>query len=282
MQPQEISVNEAIKKGRLLITLPAIVIFVACLLISIYISLIYFSQNKYFVYFATILSMLISLIYNLFTIPKWKIWAFGNVRNVNELMNKAQYNGLIIKENSWLGKLQFYTKSEREKWNEIQKKFLIPDDVKDDKNIPNEIVVYGSEFKLWLPVIFYSILLIAIVASMISDKSWLGLGIFLLMGLGLILYFDIISLSKRKIPILIINQNGIKNQDGEMFYWKDIKNERLTKSYPSRGLPIHFLTFNKIDNNDEINIDIDKMKISRKELFNILIVLRSRFNQPNN
>ena len=212
--------------------------------------------------------------------PKWKVWAFGNVRNVHELRRKALSKNIIVTENIWTTKAEIFIGADKQKWQEIQKKFLIPDEVSFNKNLPDSIEIMNSTFKLLLPIIAYSFFIFVIAIMMMIDRNFLGMGFFFLIILGLFLYFDIMNFNKRKNAILRLNLDGIKTED-HFYYWKDIKDERLFTSYGYRRLPYHYLKFNSIKNNDEFSVSINNINIKRSQLLDLIIEFRNRFDTNN-
>lgn len=275
---KDVSVDEAIKKGIWLLKIPAFSILILFICFGIYLSTIY-NSNIYILLF-TILGIFSLLIFSIFAVPKWKIWAFGNVRNVHELRKKALSKNLIARENIWTTKAEIFFGDDKQKWQEIQKKFLIPDEAPFDENLSNSIEIYNSFAKLLLPIIFYSAFIILIIYYMIIDKNVLGLGFFGLLAFGLFLYFGIVDFEKRNMPVLTINYDGIKHENN-FYKWHEIKDERLKTTRSSKSFPNYYLAFNLIKNDNEIKISINSLKIKRSQLLSLIIDFRNRFDAEN-
>lgn len=276
MNYQEISVDEAIKKGIWFITIPAI----SFILISIF-SLIYFSVslnlNKYYTYSGTFIIIAITILYGYLALSKWKIWAFGNVRNVQELKIKAVSNNLFFTGNSYLDRHQFYTKSDKLKWQEIEKKFLIPDELIYNPNLQKEIKVYKSKIINYLLLCVWILILFGSLYLVIFEKE--SLGYFGILSAGLLLYFKIIEVQKINIPLLTINDKGIKIDENVFYNWIDITNLRthLDSGYRSRTW---FLQFDYKGEN--VGICIDYIILKRRLLLNYLISFKNQSLTENN
>lgn len=276
---KEVSVDEAITKGILLIKVPIILIFLIILCFGIYLAVVY-QLKSYFSVLFVFVGFFIILAYSILIVPKWKIWAFGNVRNVHELRKKALSKNLMARENVWTTKAEIFFGDDKQKWQEIQKKFLIPDEASFDENLPNSIEIFYSQFKLLIPIILYSIFLILIIYFMIIDSSFLGFGIIGLLAFGLFLYFGIVDFEKRNMPVLTINYDGIKYEN-DFYNWHEIKDERLKTTRSSKSFPNYYLAFNLIKNDNEIKISINSIKMKRSQLLNLIIDFRNRFDAEN-
>ena len=156
---ENITVEQAISRGKWLIKYPIFFIFI----FLIFIESVYFKDtiNKAVETIITVLlGILISWLYWSFAITKWRIWAFTNVRNVHELKIKALKNGLIFKEEGLLEKTEIRNFEEKEKLKQLEKKFLDKDIYEDDFSIPKEIRIYNSTIKSVLSLILYAFFII--------------------------------------------------------------------------------------------------------------------------
>ena len=276
---KEVSLDEAISKGILLIKVPIILIFLIIICFGIYFAVVY-QLKSYFSILFVFVGFFTILAYSILIVPKWKVWAFGNVRNVHELRKKALSKNLMARENVWTTKAEIFFGDDKQKWQEIQKKFLIPDETSFDENLPNSIEIYNSQFKLLIPIIFYSAFIILIIYSMIIDKNVLGLGIFGLLAFGLFLYFGIVDFEKRNTPVFTINYDGIKYENN-FYKWHEIKDERLKTVRGYKSFPNFYLAFNLIKNDNEVKISINSIKMKRSQLLNLIIDFRNRFDAEN-
>ena len=103
---ENVSVDEALNKGRWkLVYLPMIVLF-SCVGLSFYIK----SQeilDGWIIAVGFIVGFLLSWLVWSYFVVDWKVWAFENVRNVHELQRKAIEQRLIWSEGSWFEKTEF-------------------------------------------------------------------------------------------------------------------------------------------------------------------------------
>ena len=120
---ESITVTQAIEKGRRMINYPVAIMQVAAILISI-LAVIYFNISIWFVLGGFITGFIITWLYWSFTITKWRIWAFENVRNVHELKQRAIKEKLIWKDGSVFEKTEIRTAGDKEKLQALESKFL--------------------------------------------------------------------------------------------------------------------------------------------------------------
>lgn len=132
---QEVSVEEALSKGRRMLLLPRILILAGLFffLFPIVLFIMVYREKPFAL--SGILPLLLLILVLTFTIEvflpflywskrttSWKLWAFSEVRNVNELMKMAVHTSLIPREGTLLARLQIRTKSDKKKWLAVQKK----------------------------------------------------------------------------------------------------------------------------------------------------------------
>lgn len=201
-----------------------------------------------------------------YSVNRWKIWAYENVRNIHELQRKAVEEKLIWQSGSWFEKTEFKNYQQKQKLKQLEKKFLEKDIFKDDISIPKETVIYYSKISiLFLFVIYFGSILLGV--YMIFEKEYWGL---LFLGFGIYLTYDQIKKLRDKNPQIIINAEGIKLRDEKLIKWKNIRNDRVFIETRGKNSTT-YLAFN-----NEM-IDIGELDIKTKDLEKMLHVYRVRY-----
>ncbi|TRX30150.1 hypothetical protein FNW52_20410 [Flavobacterium sp. ZT3R18] len=251
---ENISVDEAIKKGHRMVNYPSMLIMFAVLGITIYCGI----QNylpKWTIPVGIILSFILSWLYWSFAITKWRIWSFENVRNVHELKKRAIQEKLIWKDGSLFEKTEIRKESEIEKLNSLQEKFKQTDLIeifKDDLSIPKETIIYFAKMKNYIEM---GIMLIGVFGGIFlftkSENQYWGIG--LIIVCGYLAYLEFREATNTE-PQIIINQKGIKTISTKFYNWESIENEEVIME--NSGKYSHFyLTYDFPNGTEKIMID---------------------------
>jgi hypothetical protein len=261
---ETVSVEQALNKGRLQLKyLPMITTF-SCIGVSIF--LFYLKKFDGWIVFAGfVIGFSLGWLVWSYFVNIWKIWAYENVRNLHELKRKAIEENLIWESGSWFEKTEFRNYEQKQKLNQLEKKFLEEDIFKDDLSVPKETIIRYSRITIFFLFIIY--LFIAVTGVyFVLEKEYFGL---VPLAVGLYMSYNQIKKILDKNPQIIINAEGIKLKDEQLFKWKNIRNDRVFTQKRGKNTTT-YLAFN-----DEM-IDIDELDIKRKELENILHVYRVR------
>lgn len=209
------------------------------------------------------------LVWSYFVV-KWKIWAYENVRNINELERKAVEEQLIWSSGSWFEKTEFINFEQKQKLRQLEQKFLEKDIYKDDVSVPKETVIYYSRITIiFLLVLFLGLSVLGV--YFLIEEQYIGL---LFLGFGLYFSYDQIKKIKDKNPQIIINDKGIKLKNENLVSWDRIYNDRVYSQSNGKSSTNH-LAFN-----DE-EIVIDDLGITFSELEKLLQVYRVRSEREN-
>lgn len=266
---KEITVNEALKKGRAkLVYLPMFVTF-AIIILSIILST-YEIVSSWIILIGFVAGFLCGWLTWSYFVNKWKVWAFGNVRNVRELKRKAIEQKLIWKDDSWFEKTEFRSLEQKNKLQSLEKKFLEKDIYQDDINIPNETIIFYSKTSLVFLLVI-SLGMISIGTYFLLEKDYI---MSFLVLVGLYLGYDQIKKLRDNNPQITINTKGIKLKNEKMIPWNKISDERVFTQKGGRN-STNYLAFN-----DEM-IDIGELTVKFEELEKLLQVYRVRFDNHN-
>ena len=134
-----VTVDEAIRKGQVLIKLPFFLAFSATIAAGFFVAA---RLESPVATAATIAAgWTFALLYCAQASVRWRIWAFSNVRNVYELRDVAVLVRLMSRSNSLLGRLEIASALQRRKLRELDSRFVQADDVRDSLQIGSSIVV---------------------------------------------------------------------------------------------------------------------------------------------
>ena len=128
------SVSQAIKRGNLLLgVLPITVLFL--LWIPCIAAVFLLDIPRIWLFGAVLVPFLCSMAIWDRMVTRWRIWAYERVRNVHELVQVARSEKLIPAEGSWLERLEWRTRAERELLAALAVRFRTPDEFLDDPSV---------------------------------------------------------------------------------------------------------------------------------------------------
>lgn len=264
-----ITVDEALKKGRIkLVYLPMIITFgiIGCGFFLSYKNIL----GGWIILASFLIGFVSGWLSWSYFVVEWKIWAYENVKNINELQRKAVNEKLIWDNGSWFEKTEFKNYQQKQKLKQLEKKFLEKDIYKDDFSVPKETIIFYSR----ITIIFFLIIYLGtslLGAYFLLEQEYFGL---LFLGFGLYLSYEQFKKLKDKSPQIVINDKGIKLKSEKLIYWNKIYNDRVySQSNGKRSTS--YLAFN-----DE-KIEIDDLEIKFEKLENLLHIYRVRYEKNN-
>lgn len=267
-----VTVKQALQKGRIkLVFLPLALIFV-CFTISVYLHETVMIGG-WVLAVGFVVGFLLAWLTWSYLVVGWKIWAYENVRNVNELKRKAIEQNLIWSDGSWFERTEIKSYEQKQKLRQLEKKFLEKDVFKDDINIPTETLVFYSKWSLVIEVCM-ALFVISLGFYLYYDNKSFWLAI-ILVAIGTYIIYDFYKKAKDRSPQIILNEHGITLKEEGFFSWNDIYNDRVFVTAGNNS--VTYLAFN------DIQIEINEMNISAEHAENLLHVYRVRFerNSPN-
>ncbi len=269
-----VSVNDAIKRGKYLLTYPTLAMFIICILAPLVLSMYGFCP-PWFMILGMVFSIIPAWIWWSFNVVKWKVWAFSNVRNVHELKRKAIKENLIWPDGSSFEKTEVWNQTEKERWSEIQIKFKKEDVFEDDFNLPNESIIYYSRSKNLLELIIMAALVFG-GFYFLYEESYLFAAI--IIGVGTWGVFKEYKEYSNTNPQITINDKGIETAFCEFVPWNHIRDEQVERE--GSGKHIKFkLTYEAYDELQEVYID--EYDTNEASLEHLLQVYRVRFQKRN-
>lgn len=230
---EQISVEKAIKNGKVTILYPMIIFLVGCPILSLVLLNRFENQIIDGLWFPMALwigiiagFILMKLYWNMASL-KWQFWAFESVRNVNDLKTKAFQNKLISEKNFIL-KRKFKTKDfDRQKiLDRIKKKFEEKDIYRDSFDVPNETII--KELLFWkLFFLIFSLCLLGLSITIIFKVENYKFYYLIPLLLGFSFTYIAIKSFFDKEPAIILNSIGIKFAKKNFMEWQFINDEHI-------------------------------------------------------
>ena len=268
---KEISVEKAIENGkkRRLIFLSLFLISGFFITLALTTNLIDDNNKHYIIIlpFGLFITLFLTIIIGNKLGSKWKLWAFSNVQNVSELRIRAIQESLMYENSPFMEKIEFRSKNEITKWNEIMLKFSNKIILTENEKLQEVTEVSFSIYKNLYNFFIYILSLIFFICLGMNSK-FTYFSIFLICGILILSLPYLRNLFNLK-PQLIFNKNGIVIKNKEIMKWENISNEQIIAN--SRTSELYF-----IHNEKEEIINIKNLNVSKLQLKEILETYRIR------
>lgn len=273
---EELTVQKAIKRGKLVLNFPVVVFVFFGLCLTFYSILII--QNLWILPIGLIISLVLPCLWWGLIVTKWRIWAFGNCRNVHELKRQAIKNKLIWPDGSRYEKTEIRTRYQRSQLELINKKFEkedLPELIEDDYSTPYETKIYQSKFMLIRDQ------LLGITVFLMGFYFMIVGHIFgyVLLGSSFIFINKSNKKSRIKEPYIIINSKGITTINASFTPWENVAYTKTS----SRGFGKHtswYLVIQFKQRNSAgkyaVNLDISELGVSVNKLEHLIALYNQR------
>lgn len=276
-----LTVDKAISKGHQWVNYPIFAIMIIGFGLTIYLHVILINPWIFLIGFLS--TFFFAWIWWSIAITKWRIWAFGNCRNVHELKRKAINQKLIWPDGSRFEKTEFRTNWQIEQLKIINQKFEKKDEIlviEDDITIPNETKIYYSKVSLvisWITGI--GILLFGLY---LANKGEF-IGYFFILVSIFSIYFDS-KKTKETEPYIILNSKGVKTLNTVFTPWKKVKiiQTELRGSGKSSKWYLKLEFKNENENGDwGDDIEINDLSESPKKIEKLIAIYKQRHRMNN-
>lgn len=286
---QEVTVEEALVKGQRMLLLPRILIVIGSFifLFPLSLSVVVYLDKPFtlsdispWFYLALIFTFIIE-VYLPFRFwskrtTSWKLWAFDEVRNVNELMKTAINKSLMPREGTLLDRLQIKSNLEKEKWLSLQRRFKQPDE-QDDPNIKSQTLIYYSKTKNFANIML--ILPLFIIGSVLFYIAFINPGpdvykIYILSSIILLISAYGITpglnhIFNRK-PQLILDNYGITTPEAGFHSWSAINNVEVYCKITGKNNRDYFLNYSHYHQQISVNFTyFDKNQLEVEKLIQV-------------
>lgn len=274
---ETITVDKALSRGHKMVTYPGMFVMFSIMGLTFLFGL----QKKDLVWIWPVgisSSILLSWLFWSVRITKWKVWAFENIRNVHELKKRAIQEKLIWSDGSFFNKTEIWNREDRQKWEFLQNKFLIKDEViyQDDLTIPSEkIILYSKGKNLVEMFVMLGCLAVGIYLIVKSNNYLFGT---ILSLIGGYFAFKEFKEATNKTPQITLSDKGIETINTKFYRWDDISNEDVDIVGSGKHTH-HYLIYDHPDGAE--NLLIDDYDIEFKELRRLLRVYKGRSLKTN-
>jgi len=279
----QLTVNQAIKKGHQMVNYPVFAIMIIGFGITIYFSIL--KLNSLVIGTFGVSTFVFMWLWWSIQITRWKILAFGNVRNVHELKRKAIEQQLIWNDDSWFNKTEIWSDAQKQEWQNIEKKFQNEDGIEsihDDGIVPQETIVKISGTLKWL----YGVMVIGclILASIeIKDDEIFSALLLSVVAIfcGLLLLPKVLDTT----PQLVLSNEGIKTKEANIVSWSQVKKANVVLQGRGRGVKWFLdLEYHSKNSNGKKGryIEISNFNPSPGKIEQLIKIYRQREKNRNN
>lgn len=271
-----VTVDTAIKKGRIqLYWLPVCLCFIGFISLCVFEDID--AQGSFWLRACVIAGYICTFVlpafYYLLMLPRWRIWALSNVRNVHELKQRANLSHLYPESHSFVWRLAIKSARQVAILEELQHKFNEPDVFSDDHAIPFQTEYFISKSNKLFFLIFAIASLIAAIIFLEESNVFAGL----IVMLGAIFSGVIwLRLYKQNSLVLTISNDGIITNQYGTHLWSNIRNEHIFRDDSSDG---SYYALSYVVNNQHIEISLQMLSNSAcLDLDHALRIYRGRFH----
>jgi hypothetical protein len=276
----DVSVDEAISRGRKMITYPMIAIFVAVPALALYMCDKH-GYPQWTIGLGLLVGALLAITYSFFVVNKWRIWAFTNVQNVHELRARAIRGNLMYDDEGFIGFLMLRWSKGGKEIMALEAKFL-KKDIQDDVLLPPETIVYISKgagivvFAFFLCLAGLGIVCF-LTGSIFGGVLFTGLG-------GFLSYRSYMGLKDaiNKVPQIILSYKGMQTETAPFHEWKDIKGEDIlkeTSGYGTNRSEAFFLVYDYPGGHEKY--EVAALTVNYEHLISLMKAYRFRYEQKH-
>lgn len=266
-----------------MVNVPVFAIMIVGLGLTIYFSTLKF--NGLFLGLFGVLTFVFMWLWWSIQITRWKILAFGHVRNVHELKRKAIEQQLIWNDSSWFNKTEIWSQEQKQKWLKIEKKFQVEDEIEpiyDDGIIPKETIIRISGTLKWLYIAMIIGCLILAYVEIKNGELFLAL---LLIGISIFGSIFLLPKAIDRTPQIILSNDGIKTKEANIVSWNNVKKANIVLQGRGKRAKWYLdLDYKSKDSNGKKGdyIDISNFHPSPGKIEEIIKVYRQREKKRKN
>jgi len=263
-----VSVDKALSKGKWLCIALPMFFLLAPLAASFF--LLNITKSGWVIGAGFLVGLILSFVCWGFTVVSWKIWAYSNVRNIHELKKRAITDKLIHRDGSFFNRFEIMSQSRRQTLQQLQRRFSQPDAYSDDATVPPATYIYISTYKIYEKAGLAALCLIAgpYFYSFSETDKQRGAA-YIAVPVGLLFAYQTISMIRNKKPQLVLDEEGIRIPKKGLMPWNAIYDDNIILQNKE-----HVLQF--YHGNDQIEIEIENLRIKEKELRHLINVYKAR------
>ncbi len=266
----KISVEKAVSKGQLWVNLPVSIVMISTFGIPLFLMPI--STNTYFLGTVILFFLLTFILLPWLTwsilITKWRIWAFSNVTNLNELHDEAIIGKLIWERGSIFEKTEIRNSKEKALIKEFERKMdsekkskvsLFVDEIPIISN-SKEVKIFYSKSLIWLDLTMQGILplVVGFYFIIIDYKNWFAY-LITLFGIYKCIYH--LKQLVNNSPQIILNKQGIHIEKEGFFGWYSLHSLEIQKL--NKDSSLSFISERRNFHIELYYLDIDPIELER-------------------
>lgn len=268
MAEEKETVQQALKRGKRMLTYPVLVIY-WFMIISWGLA---FSYQIFFWWIELIvipfMLFFVPWVYRSYFLTKWKITSYERTEDLRELKASAILVGLVSKEEGFLEKL-LRTAAQKQKLNELEKNPPVAI-FKDQPDVPEETILRKPKRKYVMRALFYAVGCIAALFLYWLTKHNFHLA---LCVLGCYYIWKNIRNYRKNEPEIVLNERGIEIASEGLISWEFVQHERVVRE-DDDGVS-YYLEFEHPGGREKQCIDT--LPIDALELHCLLKVYRGRY-----
>jgi hypothetical protein len=273
---KEITVDQAITRGHVMVNVPAMLFLFGCPVGAIY------AVNQglipgWSIGVVFLVGVILACLVWGFMVTRWRIWAFTQVRNVHELKKRAIQEKLIWPEGSVFEKTEIRTQEDTRTLKQLDKKFDRPDEYREDYSLPPKTEIFysksGTAIELGVSVL---ILGVGTYFMVIGEVNYLIFG-GIMIAIGV--YQGVKATRKvvNRAPQITLDRHGITSAEFGFMRWSSIESEELVREGSGKSAKWFLMFF--YATHQLIKMNIDDLDVTPGALENRLRTYRIRFEK---
>ena len=275
VRPDRVTVDEAIERGHRMITYPVVGIMLGPTGLGIYLAL---AQRvpPWIMAAGFVLGCGLGWLYWSVMITRWRLWAFGHVRNVHELKKRAVQEGLIQADGSLVEKTEIRTARDKEELAALRVKFDRADVFQDDVTVPRETVIGYAKGKNFFEM---AVMLVCLGMGLylFATADRYPAAIFLTI-IGAYFGYREFRQATNDEPQIILSDKGIRTVSTPFYAWKDIRNEEAIREGSGKSTRF-YLSYGHPEGLEKLQID--DYDTDQRALNKLLTLYRGRSENRN-
>lgn len=270
-----VTVNQALKRGQLIVNLPVMVIMFGGWALVAYLGAKEIIHPA-FIFVGVFLSIILAYVYWSIMITHWRLWAFENVRNVHELKRRAIRGQLIWPDGSFFEKTEIRSSSQKSKWLLLQDRFKQKDIFEEDFTVPTETRIYFSKNNSIGLILISPLFLAAACFFYVEKQSWYY--ICLMPLVSVYLFITGYKQWKNRKPQIILSNEGIETVKTRFYTWGEVVNAeaQVEHNYLAHSATTYF-KFHTPEG--EKQIEINEFDINARNLDRLVILYKGRYDK---
>ena len=231
--------EKAVQRAGLTVTLPSVLMFFGIPALTAYLCYLYNLSYAIYVPIAVVASIIITQVFYSWRLQNWRLWAYANTDDIEELKRQAIVANVMYAEGSFLSKLEIKTAATAAKVKQVEQEAyarLHTNGLQDDETVPESTAFYYSITETYFLAGFAVLIIgLSIWLNLTSEEvhsgkatliKWVGIPI------GLYMVYDAYKrYKKREHPVLLFSNEGLYvSETDETFTWDQVEGFAFKKS----------------------------------------------------